>query len=79
MQDVNKKRFWLHKIQLPVTIFVHNVGDPVLDTEVKNVKIAIGELFGFNAKFRGLLAQSLVYLLPSDCLLSPSSFTNFSR
>ena len=39
MQDVNKKRFWLHKIQLPVTIFVHNVGDPVLDTEVKNEKL----------------------------------------
>jgi len=36
VQDVNKKRFWLHKIQLPVTIFVHNVGDPVLDTELKN-------------------------------------------
>ena len=40
MQDVNKKRFWLHKIQLPVTIFVHNVGDPVLDTELKNEKFA---------------------------------------
>ena len=35
VRDVNKKRFWLHKIQTPVTIFVHNVGDLSIDIENK--------------------------------------------
>jgi hypothetical protein len=32
VRDVNKKRFWLHRIQTQMTIFVHSVGDPNSDT-----------------------------------------------
>lgn len=32
VRDVNKKRFWLHRIQSQMTIFVHSVGDPNTDT-----------------------------------------------
>jgi hypothetical protein len=32
VRDVNKKRFWLHRIRTQMTIFVHSVGDPNTDT-----------------------------------------------